>query len=171
MRKLILSVVLTPILTTAGMAHVRFEATSAPASAYTEASLIVPHGCGDSPTKSITLKIADGVSQVSPRQVPGWSIVITKKTLQTPILVRGFEVHETVDTVTWSGGNLPSFAYQKFDIHMKMPDGIGEALYFPVHQACYTGSAKWINIPSTENPDEQVSDPAPVIHLIEAEEN
>lgn len=165
MKKILIPVVLSPLLTTASVAHVRFETASATANSFTEASLIVPHGCGDSPTQSITLKIADGVSQVSPRQIPGWDVSITKRTLKTPILIRGFEVYETVDTITWSGGNLPSFAYQKFGLHLKTPDAVGKTLYFPVHQACETGSADWVNIPKPSYPEEQVADPAPVIYL------
>lgn len=151
------------LTTTTAHAHVRFEKETAPNNSYTVGGLLVPHGCGESATTKVTLKIADGVSQVTPRQIPGWTVSVTKRTLDKPIMLHGFEVHETVDTVTWSGGNLPSFAFQRFDVHMKLPDAAASYLYFPVTQTCTHGKMHWANIP--EKDGEMVPEPAPRLHL------
>lgn len=151
------------MMTATAQAHVRFEKEVASNNSYMVGGLLVPHGCGESATVKITLEIADGVSQVTPRQIPGWTVSVTKRALEKPIMLRGFEVHETVDTVTWSGGNLPSFAFQRFDVHMKLPDAADSYLYFPVTQTCTNGEMHWANIPAKD--DEMVPEPAPRLHL------
>ncbi|KAJ1977865.1 hypothetical protein H4R33_006121 [Dimargaris cristalligena] len=54
----------------------------------------------------------------------------------------------TVDTITWSGGNIPDDAY--FDFFMKLTTPAAETtLYFPVIQVCGDNSSDWFETAAT----------------------
>jgi periplasmic copper chaperone A len=150
----------------AAAAHVTANPTAAAAGGFAMISFRVPHGCEDSPTTSLTIRIPDGVVSVTPQSVPGWEVSTTSGKLATPVELHGSTVTEGVKQVTWTGGPLDAHQFTDFGISMAVPDTPGETLYFPAVQRCEQGVTRWITIPvaGQDEPDT----PAPGVELLAA---
>jgi uncharacterized protein YcnI len=110
-------------------------------------TLVVPHGCGASPTTELRVKVPDGITIIVPEQKGGWQTRITKKKLPTPIRGEGgVQVSEVADEIIWSGGSLPSDQLGLFTMLARMPDdAAGKILYFRTVQKCQQGESRWID--------------------------
>jgi uncharacterized protein YcnI len=147
-------------------AHVTLETRQAPADGYYKAVLRVPHGCKDSPTVRLRVRIPEGVSGVKPQPKPGWKLEITRAKLATPLDDgHGGKIAEGVAEVAWSGGSLPDEHYDEFAMRVKLPDRPGATLYFPVVQECKQGVHRWIEIPAAEQRADDLKEPAPALRL------
>jgi uncharacterized protein YcnI len=148
-------------------AHVFPATPQAPAGNSTIIPFVVPHGCEGSATRSVSIRIAAGVTSVKPQPKPGWRLSITRGRL--PVAVKDFEgntVTRGVLAVTWSGGNLPDSQMDTFNILLGMPNSPGKTLYFPTVQRCTRGVTRWIQIPKAgqAEPDS----PAPGVRLVKS---
>lgn len=146
-------------------AHVVFNEMEADAGGFHTAQLRVMHGCDGAPTTKVRIEIPDGVTRVTPRVVPGWTVDVEMKTLDEPILLHGFEVTETVGALTWSGGSFPDYAYEQFEFRMMMPEASGARLDFPVRQFCDEASLHWDDIAAENEDPWTLDEPAPFIRL------
>ena len=153
---------------TAGPAsgHVTLEGRQAPADSYYKAVLNVPHGCKESPTVRIRVRIPEGVIGVKPQPKQGWKLTITRVKLAKPIDAgHGLTITETVSEVSWSGGELANEHFDEFRFTMKLPDRPGATLYFPVVQDCREGAHRWIEVPEKGRAAEDLKEPAPALRL------
>ncbi|MFZ4120950.1 MAG: YcnI family protein [Caulobacterales bacterium] len=143
-------------LTGVAFGHAALNATEAEAGALTTLQFRITHGCGDSPTVRVRLTLPPGVSRVTPRVVPGWTVAVTHAPLEVPLSLHGQTVMERVDTITWSGGEIPSFAYEQFEVRLATPNEPGRTLLFAARQECANGgSYDWADDPAagpTEHP-------------------
>ena len=146
-------------------AHVVFNDMEAQAGDFHTAQLRVMHGCDGAPTTKVRVEIPHGVTRVTPRVVPGWTVEVEIKTLEEPILLHGFEVTETVGALVWSGGSFPDFAYEQFEFRMMMPDAPEARLDFPVQQFCDEASLHWDDIADENEDPWSLDEPAPFIRL------
>jgi uncharacterized protein YcnI len=155
------------VLAPAAGAHVTANPPSGVAGEFTKIDFRVGHGCEESPTTSLTVRVPDGVTFVAPEIVPGWKASVTKAKFAEPVTVFGEQVTEGVRTITWRGGPLPNGYVTDFGVSMRLPESAGQTLYFPAVQRCQKGVHRWITIPveGQEEPDE----PAPGVELIAAE--
>lgn len=145
-------------------AHVTPQDPEAPSGGYFTTAFKVGHGCDESPTTKVSIKMGEGVTSVAPQAVPGWTVSTTKRQLDPPIDNHGTKITESVDEVIWEGGPLPVDQLQMFWISMKMPEGDpGTAVEFPVVQTCEVGETAWIE-PTVEG-EEEPEHPAPAIVL------
>ncbi len=165
----VLAAVAAPLIWSAAAgAHVTPQDPEAPSGAYFTTAFKVGHGCDGSPTTKVELKVADGVTSVTPQPVAGWELSTTMRTLDPPIELHGTEITESVDTVVWEGGPLPDGQLQMFWVSMKLPEQEpGTALEFPVVQTCEEGETAWIQ--STVEGEEEPESPAPIVTLTEAD--
>jgi len=149
-------------------AHVTANPTTAPAGGFAMIAFRVPHGCEESPTTKLTIRIPDGVVSVTPQAVPGWTVETTSGKLSEPVELHGETVTEGVKTVTWTGGPLAAHEFTDFGISMALPDRpAGTMLYFPAIQQCAEGVTRWIQIPVEG--EEEPEEPAPGVELTAAE--
>jgi uncharacterized protein YcnI len=147
-------------------AHVTLETRQAPTDSYYKAVFNVPHGCKESPTVRIRVRIPDGVTGVKPQPKPGWKLMITRVKLAKPIDAgHGTTITETVSEVSWSGGELADEHFEEFRIRMKLPDRPGATLYFPVVQDCREGVHRWIEVPEKGRSGDDLKEPAPALRL------
>src|SRR5262249_30149297 len=136
----------------------------AAASSYYKAVLQVQHGCKESPTVRIRVRIPDGVTNVKPQPKPGWKLEVTRAKSAKPIdSVHSHALTETVSEVSWSGGELPNEYFDEFSIMMKLPERPGATLYFPVVQNCKEGIHRWIGVPDKGKSADEF--PAPALML------
>lgn len=152
-------------------AHTTANPSSTAAGAYAIVTMRVPHGCEGAATTVLDVSIPAGVTSVKPEQVPGWSVTTEIGSYAEPVTIHGQEITEGVVEVTWTaddGVSLPDAFYRDFGLSVKLPDTVGETLYFPAVQTCEDGSeAAWIEIPSSEG--EELEKPAPAFELTAAE--
>jgi uncharacterized protein YcnI len=147
-------------------AHVTMQPAEATAGGYVQTAFSVAHGCEGSPTVAVRIKLPEGVLSVKPQQKPGWSVETKMRKLEGPLpSLHGRTIQETVDEVTWRGGNLPDNLFDTFGLVMKLPDAAGQPLYFPVVQECEKGVHRWIEIPSDGQGRDELREPAPLLRL------
>lgn len=159
--------VLGAVLAAPAWAHVSLETKQAPADTYYKAVLNVPHGCKESPTVRIRVRIPEGVTSVKPQPKPGWKLEIMSTRLAKPIDAgHGRTITESVSEVSWSGGELADEHFDEFRITMKLPDRPGATLYFPVVQDCRQGAHRWIEIPDKGRTAGDLKEPAPALRLM-----
>jgi uncharacterized protein YcnI len=146
----------------AAQAHVVFTHPTAAAGAHWAGSLRVSHGCDGSATTSVRAEIPPGIVVARPQPKAGWTIVIERESLATPVAAEGGGMlTERVSAITWTGV-LPDDQFEEFGLAAKLPTGAG-ALVFPVIQTCERGEARWTEIGAAGAP--RPAHPAPVLTL------
>ncbi len=150
---------------TSANAHVVFDDMSAESDSFHTAKLRVMHGCGDAPTTEVRINIPDDVTRITPRQLPGWDVSVVEKTLDKPVMLHGFEVKEKVGQVIWTGGSLPGFAFEQFEMRLFLPDSVGKSIYFKVEQICGEDELIWDEIAKPGEDPWKLEQPAPFIKL------
>jgi len=149
--------------------HVTLEQREAPVGSSYKATFRVPHGCGDSPTLKVRVRIPDGVIGVKPMPKPGWQIEAVKAKYEKSYKMFHSSVSEGVREVTWTGrladDNYDEFVLSTFLTDELVPDRM---LYFPVVQECEKGVHRWIEIPEAGKPASELPEPAPGLKLLPA---
>jgi len=170
MKKLLASVSIAAIMSaSAASAHVVTEKWDAYAGYQTFVTLVVPHGCGASPTTEVRVKIPEGIDILVPEPKPGWTLDIAMRKLDPPMKGEGGrEVTEVIDEISWKGGNLASNHLGKFDFLARMPDKPGKIMFFKTIQKCAEGETRWVDTLPDGEPAWKVwatPAPAPFIEL------
>ena len=107
-------------------------------------------GCDGQATDGLELTIPDGVTQVIPEAVPGWSV-------ETETVDR--DGTPEVALVRWTGGPLPDAQLLEFGLRATFPDEPGTVVEFPAIQRCGLTALEWAGS------DEET--PAPVVRMAE----
>ncbi len=150
----------------AAHAHVTLETRQAPSGSYYKAVFRVGHGCDGSPTRTIRVRIPDGVVAVKPMPKTGWTLSTVEGPYATPYESHGKTITKGVTEVVWSGGTLPDAWYDEFVFQAKLPEKpAGAMLYFPVVQECEKGAHRWIEIPEPGKAGQDDKEPAPGVTL------
>lgn len=137
-------------------AHITLETAAALAGSYYKAVFRVGHGCKGSPTRSIRVRIPDGVASVKPQPKPGWQVEIVKG--------EGHDRGAQVTEVVWTGRLLDAH-YDEFAVRMKLPDMPGAALLFPIVQVCEQGEQRWVESTESGKPAGHDRMTAPMLRL------
>lgn len=155
-----------PALVAPASAHVTVQPAEATADSYAQLTFTVPHGCNGSATKALRVKLPDGVLSAKPQMKPGWQVAIKTRKLDTAVAgPHGKTVSEVVDEVDWRGGPLPDNLYDTFGLVVRLPDKVGQVLYFPAVQECEQGVERWIEIPTSSQSADKLRAPAPAVRL------
>lgn len=147
-------------------AHVTANPNEGEAGGYFRTALRVGHGCKDSPTVAIRVKLPEGIVSVKAQAKPGWTVEIRKRKLDKPVDAgHGRMVDEAVDEVAWRGGPLAVEQFDEFGLLLKLPDGAGRTIWFPTVQECQSGVHRWIEIPRPDQNWGDLAEPAPFVRL------
>jgi uncharacterized protein YcnI len=157
-------VVAALLATTPAFAHATLDAGEAPADSFFQFGVNVPHGCEGTATLKVRVRIPDGVVGVKPQPKPGWQLETRKEKLATPVSAGHGRITEVVAEVIWTGKLLDEH-FDRFVVHMKLPDKPGATLYFPVVQECEKGVHRWIEIPGAGRSAGDLKEPAPSLRL------
>jgi periplasmic copper chaperone A len=149
-------------------AHVTLETQEAKVGAGYKAVLRVPHGCGESPTTSIRVKIPEGLIGVKPMPKPGWTLTTTTDKYPKTYKLFHNELNEGVTEIRWSGGKLPGAWYDEFVFTGFLSGDLEpeKKVYFPVVQECEKGVHRWIEIPAAGKSRDDYPEPAPELRLL-----
>ncbi len=123
-------------------AHVEAEGETA-ASGITTVTFSFQHGCGDSPTTSLKIQLPAGTSEVQARSTAGFTASVTTETL------------------TWSGGSIPSTTPGSFVADMRIVGTAGDTIFLPTIQGCVQGEEDWLE----KTGDPEAENAAPRITL------
>ena len=126
-------------------AHVEADPASVAAGSTHTITFNLEHGCGDSATVKLEMRLADGVTDAKPAAINGWTS------------------SEAAGVITWTGGPQPHDQPLDVPVEMTFPDTPGATLPFPLVQTCEQGETRWVDPP---NPDgSEPEDPAPMVVL------
>jgi len=155
---------------TAG-AHVVLEYQVAPAGSSYKATFKVGHGCGESPTRQISVQIPAGVQGARPMPKPGWTLDVQRDKLAAPYTSHGRTVTEDVVRITWTAKTpadmLPNGWYDEFVLAGQLPARTGP-LYWPVSQVCEAGRTDWTEVPAPGQAMSGLKSPAALLELLPA---
>ena len=160
---------LAALTASAASAHITLEQQAAAVGGPYKATFRVPHGCGDSPTLKVRVRIPDGVIGIKPMPKPGWQIDMVKAKYDKPYKMFHNTVTEGAREVTWTG-RLADENYDEFVLSMYLSDELvpDRLLYFPVVQECEKGVHRWIEIPEAGKSAADLPEPAPALKLLPA---
>jgi periplasmic copper chaperone A len=154
---------------TAG-AHITASPSEAPSDSFATLGFEVPHGCEESPTTQVRIKIPPSVPSATPAVHPLWTVT-TKEGKKDEVELHGETITKGVSEVTYTAKQpLPPNRLDSLTISVKLPAGKeGESIYFPTIQRCEQGQTRWIQIPAEGEDADELEDPAPAVVLTAAE--
>jgi uncharacterized protein YcnI len=113
-------------------AHTEADLVAVPAGSEATVTFRPTHGCGDSPTVEVRVRVP--VADASAQPADGW----------TEAAEPGDDPDSTV--LTWSGGSLPADQAGAFPLEFTVPEEPGLLLTFPAIQRCADGQElAWIS--------------------------
>jgi uncharacterized protein YcnI len=144
--------------TGAASAHVVLEYQVAPADASYKATFKIGHGCGESPTRQVSVLIPAGVTGAKPMPKPGWALDVQRTA-------------GNVARVTWTARAadymLPNDQYDEFVLVARTPKEPG-TVYWPVHQVCENGRTDWVEVPRDGRKLSDLKSPAAALEILPA---
>lgn len=132
--------------TTSAMAHVTITPSTTAAGATAELQVEIPHGCVGSATTAISIRMPEGVSDVTASGTDRWA------------------VEQAADALTWTTDEpLPDAEHAVVEFSVRLPDDDGATLVFPVIQQCEQGEAAWTEVAEHGEGHDGLERPAPVL--------
>lgn len=132
--------------TTSATAHVTITPSTTAAGAAAELRVEIPHGCVGSATTAITIRMPEGVSDVTASGTGRWA------------------VEQAADALTWTTDEpLPDAEHAEVEFSVRLPDDDGATLVFPVIQQCEQGEAAWTEVAEHGEGHDGLERPAPFL--------
>ncbi|MCP2263041.1 DUF1775 domain-containing protein [Promicromonospora thailandica] len=149
-RRTALSGLAAAVLVTLGSvpasAHVTITPSTTAAGATAVLRVEVPHGCAGSATTAMSVRLPEGVADVTARDADGWT------------------VDRSGDALTWTADEpLPDGEHAAVELSVRLPDDPGATLVFPVVQRCEAGEAAWTEVAQDAQDHADLERPAPVV--------
>lgn len=131
---------------TSASAHVTITPSTTAAGATAVLRFEVPHGCEGSATTGLSVRIPDGVTDVTATSTDRWA------------------VDRTADGLTYTTDvPLPDGEHDEVEFELRLPDDEGATLVFPVVQRCEEGEAAWTEVAEQGEDHDALERPAPVL--------
>lgn len=131
---------------TSAMAHVTITPSTTAAGATAELRVEIPHGCVGSATTAISIRMPEGVADVTTSGTDRWS------------------VDRAAGGLAWTTDEpLPDGEHDEVEFSVRLPDEVGAELVFPVVQQCEDGEAAWTEVAEHEEGHDALERPAPVL--------
>ena len=144
----------------AASAHVVLEYQVAPADAPYKATFKIGHGCGESPTRQVSVLVPPGVTGAKPMPKAGWAVEVQRGT------------GNSATRVTWTARTaadmLPNDQYDEFVVVARTPKEPG-TIYWPVHQVCESGRTDWVEVPRDGRKLSDLKSPAAALEVLPAD--
>jgi periplasmic copper chaperone A len=166
------AVAVSAIAAAPAAAHITIDPAEGPADGYATLQVQVPHGCEESATRVVRVRIPETVPSVTPQVHPGWEVT-TKEGPKEAVELHGETVTRGVKEVVWTATEaepLPSDRLDLFGMSVKLPAGkAGDPVHFPTVQECVKGESAWIQIPQAGESEADLESPAPTVTLTAAD--
>lgn len=160
------------LLATPASAHVTVDPSTTAAGSYTVLTVAVPHGCEESSTTKVAIKIPEPILSVTPTRNPFWDAATSIEKLDKPTEdAHGNAVTERVATVEYTAKTpLPHDQRDAFELSLQLPDAAGTTLTFPTVQTCEEGETAWVEVPAEGGSADDLEHPAPAMTITAADE-
>lgn len=154
-------------------AHVTAQPGTAEKGGYAVVSFRVPSELPTAGTVKleVTLPADHPIVSARTKPMPGWTAVVTRQTLPTPVQSGGAKITEAVNTITWTaqpGTRIGPTEYADFDVNLgRLPDDVDQ-IVLPTVQTYDDGTVvHWdqLQAPGADEPEH----PAPVLTLVAPE--
>jgi len=143
------------MLCTNALAHVSLQQPQAEAGKAYQAVLHVAHGCGESATTAVSMRLPAGFESAKPQPKAGWTLT------------------DQAGTVTWTAASKDAYlgAHQAGDFVLAgQAPAKPQALWFKVVQTCEQGSADWSEIPAQGTSTAGLKAPAVLLQVMTAKD-
>ncbi len=154
-------------------AHVTVQPGEAEQGGYAGVKFRVPNENDSAGTTKLEINLPEDkpLTSVRTRPLAGWTAVIEKRPLATPITSHGKQITEAVAKVTWTanpGVRINPGEYEDFEVSMGQLPTDTDTLVFKALQTYDNGDVvRWIDLP---NPDgSEPEKPAPTLKLVPAD--
>lgn len=151
---------------TSAFAHVSVNPKEATQGGYAKLAFRVPNERDNAGTTKLEINLpADHpFASVSVRPKAGWTYVVEKAKLATPIKSHDHEISEAASKITWTGGTIKAGEFDEFEISVgPLPDD-ADSLTFKALQTYSDGEVvRWIEEAAPGGAE--VDRPAPVLKL------
>jgi uncharacterized protein YcnI len=134
------------LLVVPAWAHIDPDPASVTAGSTATITFGVEHGCGESPTTKLEMRLPAGLTNT-----------------RAAIEASGWAATAAGNTVTWSGPAQPPHTQFDIKITATMPTTAG-LIRFPIIQTCQQGSLSWIEVQQAGQPEPQY--PAPTVDVL-----
>ncbi|MFV2102821.1 YcnI family protein [Micromonospora sp. LOL_024] len=152
-------------------AHVTINPDVAEQGGYGRFAFRVPNESDEASTTKVEVFLPEdaAIGSVSTTPVPGWTVVVEKRTVDPPVLVHGAEISEVVAKVSWTAGAGTAIGpgtFQEFPVLLgPLPET--DQMVFKALQTYSDGAVvRWIDEP--EPGGEDPATPAAVLTLTAA---
>lgn len=151
-------------------AHVTGTPSSATAGSSTIVTFSVGHGCEESPTTTIEIRVPEAVLSVTPTRNPFWDVESTIIELDEPATdAHGTTVTQRTESIVYTATTpLPEGQRDTFELSFQVPDAEGEVLTFPTIQTCEEGETAWTEVPAEGQDAHELERPAPSFEILPA---
>jgi uncharacterized protein YcnI len=137
---------LVAIGATSAMAHVTITPSTTDAGATAVLQVEIPHGCDESATTAVSIRMPENVADVTSSGTDRWA------------------VDQAADSLTYTTDEpLPDGEHAEVEFSVRLPDDVGATLVFPVIQQCEDGEAAWTEVAEHEEGHDALDRPAPVV--------
>lgn len=158
-------------LGTPAAAHVTVNPRTATQGSFAKLTFRVPNEKATASTVKLEVQLPDDapVASVSIRPVPGWSVEVQRRTLDTPVGAHGAQISEVVSVITWTaepGAEIGPGEFQEFDISAGPLPEVEQMVFKALQHYSDGDIVRWIDEP---RPGAELEHPAPVLQLTPAE--
>ncbi|MFD2792149.1 YcnI family protein [Promicromonospora vindobonensis] len=131
---------------TPATAHVTITPSTTAAGATAVLQVEIPHGCDESATTGISIRMPEGVADVTATGTDRWT------------------ADQAADGLTYTTDEpLPDGEHAQVEFSVRLPDDVGATLVFPVIQECEEGEAAWTEVAEHAEGHDALDRPAPVV--------
>src|ERR687896_989914 len=145
-------------------AHITANPGEAPTDSYATLRFDVGHGCEESPTTEVRIKVPPSVPSVTPAVNPFWDVA-TKEGKKDKVELHGETITRGVSEVIYTATQpLPPDRLDLLTMSVKLPaGGEGGGVYFPTLRSGEKGGNRWIQIPAEGERADELESPAPAV--------
>ncbi|MDP8932066.1 MAG: YcnI family protein [Actinomycetota bacterium] len=152
------------------LAHVTVNPREAPQGGFAKLAFRVPNERDNASTTQLEVAFPSEppIPNVRVKPHPGWTYLIDRRPLPTPIPAEGGPITHAVTKITWTATGPPTAIkpdeFDEFEVSLRLPQE-ADQLVFPAIQTYSSGErVGWIELPvaGAEEPEH----PAPVLRLI-----
>ncbi len=152
------------------LAHVTVNPREAPQGGFAKLAFRVPNERDNASTTQLEVAFPSEppIPSVRVKPHPGWTYLIDRQPLPTPIQAEGGPITHAVTKITWTASGPPSAIkpdeFDEFEVSLRLPEDVDQVV-FPAIQTYSSGErVGWIELatPGAEEPEH----PAPVLRLI-----
>jgi uncharacterized protein YcnI len=156
------------LLAAPAFAHVTVNPNTATQGGYTKLTFRVPNEKDAANTVAVEVNLPENtpIASVSVKPVAGWTAVVTKSKLATPIKTDDGEITEGVTKIVWTAAPdavIKPGQFQEFDVSAGPLPMVDQIVFKALQTYSDNEIVRWI-----EEPGANVEHPAPVLKLAKA---